>query len=171
MPTKPFTIDRGEAAYLFDVDEKSITAWQKRKIDPLPAQRASRRGYPNQYDPKILMQWRLRQEIAKYAGEDGTELLDLEQERARLAREQRVSQEMKNAQLRRETSPIEVIAWTLSKVGSQISAILDTIPGKVKRRVPKLSSAEVEIIKREIVKAQNIAAKVVVNLDDYKPDN
>jgi phage terminase Nu1 subunit (DNA packaging protein) len=159
-----------EAAYLLGVDEKTITAWQRRTIDPLPVQKADRRGQPNQYDPRLLVEWKIRQELAKVTGTDSGEILDLEQERARLAKEQRIAQELKNAQIRRETAPIEIISFMLSKIGAQVSAILDTIPGKVKRRVPKLSSAEIEIIKREIVKAQNVAAKVTVNVDDYQPD-
>lgn len=167
---KPFTITKGEAAYLLGVDERTLTTWQGRTIDPLPVQRADRRGQANTYDPRLLLQWMVRQELVKVTGTESGEILDLEQERARLAKEQRISQELKNAQTRHETAPIEIIAWTLSKVGSQISAILDAIPGKVKRRVPQLSSAEIEIIKREIVRAQNVAAKASVSVEDYEPD-
>lgn len=78
--------------------------------------------------------------------------------------------ELDLAQKNRELAPIAVIEWTLNRIGSQIAAILETIPGKVKRRLPSLSAAEIEIIKREIVKAQNMAARVTVDLDGYRAD-
>lgn len=92
---------------------------------------------------------------------DSTEL-------ALLRREQRIGQELKNAQLRRELAPIDVLEFSLNKAGSQISAILEAIPQKVKRRVPSLQHAQIEIIKREVVKCQNMASRVTVNLDEYR---
>lgn len=77
---------------------------------------------------------------------------------------------LKEAEIRRQTAPIAVIRWVLSRVAAQISAALEPVPGKVKRRLPKLTAAEIEIIKREIVKAQNMAARVTVDLNDYDPD-
>jgi phage terminase Nu1 subunit (DNA packaging protein) len=95
------------------------------------------------------------------------EALEAEREKVLLTREQRIGQELKNAQTRRELAPVQLIEWTLSRIGSQISAIFDSIPLKVKKLMPKLSASEIELIKRELVKAQNAAARVTVNLDEY----
>lgn len=89
------------------------------------------------------------------------------EEKLALAREQREGQALKNAQMRRELAPVGVIEWALQKVAGQISAILESIPPKVKKVVPRLTAQEVEHIAREVVKAQNAAARVTVDLDEY----
>ena len=92
---------------------------------------------------------------------------ELEAENILLTRERRIAQELKNAQTRRELAPVALIDWTLSKVGGQIAAILESLPLKVKKLLPRLTATEVEHIKREVVKAQNAAARVTVDLDEY----
>ncbi len=103
--------------------------------------------------------------------EGDLDLLDLEQERAKNLQVDTRIKELKEQQIRRETAPIALIEWTLGKVGSQIGSILDGIPLKVKRRIPKLSAAEIEVIKREVVQAQNVAARIAVNLDEYESEH
>ena len=93
------------------------------------------------------------------------------EEKTKLIRQQRIAQEMKNEQARRELAPVSLISWTLSKVGSQIAAILESIPLKVKTVAARLSAIEIEQIRREIVKAQNAAASVDVDLDEYYGTN
>lgn len=93
--------------------------------------------------------------------------LDAEREKLLLVREQRIGQELKNAASRRESAPVALIDWVLSKVGGQIAAILESVPLKVKRLLPRLTATEIEHIKRELVKAQNAAAHVTVDLDEY----
>lgn len=97
------------------------------------------------------------------------ERLELDSERAKLAAQQAENTFLKNAKLRRELAPIVVIEWVLGKIGGQISAILGSVPLKVKRRVPRLNSTEIEVIRGEIVKAQNACAKITVDLDEFKP--
>ena len=85
MASKPFTIDQAQAAYLLGVDSRSISTWAKRSIDPLPIAKQGKRGQPNEYDPAALVLWFVRNELSKLSIEDG-ELLDLNNERAKLAR-------------------------------------------------------------------------------------
>lgn len=84
--------------------------------------------------------------------------LDLAAERAGLAKAQRERVEMLNAEKRRELAPVVLIEEVLTKAASRIAAIFDAIPGMVRRRVPKLSSADVDLIAGEIAKARNIVA-------------
>jgi phage terminase Nu1 subunit (DNA packaging protein) len=109
---------------------------------------------------------RVANALAK-AEQQGVSNTDAEQEKLLLVRAQREGQELKNAQTRNELAPIDLISWTLSKVAGQISAILDAVPLKVKNIAPRLTAAEVEHIRREIVRAKNAAASVGVNLDEY----
>lgn len=101
----------------------------------------------------------------------GDDEVNAELEKALLTRAQRVGQEIKNAERQRELAPVALIEWTLAKVGGQIAAILESVPLKVKRVLPKLTATEVEHIKREVVKAQNVAAGIVVDLDEYYERN
>lgn len=165
-----FTITKRQAAYLLEVDERTLTRWQERADDPMPVKARGKRGQPNLYDPRELLRWKVRQELGRLTVDDDGQVIDYEKERARLTKEQADNTALRNAQLRRSLAPIAALEWALGRAGAQISAILDAIPLKVKRRVPKLTASEVEIIKREITKAQNMAARVVVDLDEYSAD-
>lgn len=89
------------------------------------------------------------------------------EEKLRLTKAQAEGQELKNAQLRKELAPVDVIEWVIGKAGGQISAILDALPSRLKKRNPKLTASNIENIRREIVKAQNAAAQMTVDLDEY----
>lgn len=101
----------------------------------------------------------LREQAAGRAG-DGEGELDLVTERAGLAKAQRERIEMQNAVTRGELAPVALIEEVLSKAGSRIAGILDSIPGAVRRRVPSLSADEVGRIAGEIARVRNIAAAV-----------
>lgn len=74
--------------------------------------------------------------------------------------------ELREAQLRNELAPVETLTWALSNLGSQISAILETIPAKLKRQVPTLTATDLDLIRKEIIKTQNAAARVQLELPD-----
>ena len=75
---------------------------------------------------------------------------------------------LKNAVLKRENAPIAMLEWIVGQLGSQISATLESIPIKLKRRCPHLKTTDLQMVKEEIVKCQNIAAEVHVDLDAYE---
>jgi len=94
----------------------------------------------------------------------------IEKEKAELTwtRERAEGQRLKNAQMRRELAPVEMVVWALGSVAGQVTAILGTLPAKLKRSQPKLSADEINIVKSEIVKAQNACAKEVeIAWDDF----
>jgi phage terminase Nu1 subunit (DNA packaging protein) len=93
------------------------------------------------------------------------------EEKLRLTKAQAEGQELKNAQLRKELAPVDVIEWVIGKAGGQISAILDALPSQLKKRNPKLTASNIETIRREIVKAQNAASQMTVDLDEYYERN
>lgn len=93
---------------------------------------------------------------------------NFDREKARETKERADNLELKNAQIRRETVPVELMSWTLGKIGSQMSAILESIPVKIKRRMASLGATEVDIIKGEVAKCQNLCAEVKVNFDEYE---
>ena len=97
--------------------------------------------------------------------------VNLELERAKNLRVDTAIKERKRDAIDRTVAPVHLLEWVLSGVGSQISALLGTIPQKIKRRVPRLSATEIGLIEKEIIKCQNIAANVTVDLDAYESAN
>jgi phage terminase Nu1 subunit (DNA packaging protein) len=73
---------------------------------------------------------------------------------------------IKEQQLLGELAPINVLEWALASVCAQIGAILETLPAKLKRRLPQLNAADLEIIRKEIAKTRNVAAAVRLDLAD-----
>lgn len=88
--------------------------------------------------------------------------LDLATERARLAKEQADRLAMQNQVTRKELAPTYLLEEILVRAGTRAGAILDTIPGMVKRRVPSLRAGDIAAIGREVAKARNIAASMTL---------
>lgn len=77
------------------------------------------------------------------AGRLGSELggLDLVQERAALAREQRLGIEIKNALARSEFAPVSLLSEVLATVSQAVVERFDQLPGVLEKSCPDLPSA------------------------------
>lgn len=109
----------------------------------------------------------LERDLARRLPSDAEDLI-VEQAKADLAfkREQGETQRLKNEQLRRELAPVQALTLTLANLAAQIAAILEPLPGKIKRRLPKLNKTDLQVIQREIVKAQNTCAELKLDFDE-----
>lgn len=83
---------------------------------------------------------------------------ELSVERARLAKEQADKVAMQNAVTRGELAPVVLIEEVLTKAASRVAGIFDAIPGMIRRRVPRLTTEELELVAGEIAKARNVVA-------------
>lgn len=125
------------------------------------------------YEIKDVLENRLQHQAKKHEAANAQPMDDVEMVRAEreeklaLTKAQRVGQELKNQQLSKELAPVSVIEYVVGKAGGQISAILDALPMQIKKRNSKLTATDIEVIKREIVKAQNAASQMTVDLDEY----
>ncbi len=146
-------------AKIFNLTPRRIQQLAKEGIIP----KAARGRYP------LLgaVQGYVRYLQARSFSKEAEDLGDLQTERTRLTKANADKIEIEVKQLQNDLAPIELITWTLNKVGSQIASILDAIPLKAKRRIPDLTNAQVELLRREVIKAQNVASKVTVDLDEY----
>ena len=107
-----------------------------------------------------LRQWllaycaRLREQAA---GRMGSEVggLDLAQERAALAREQRMGIEIKNAVLRGEYAPIQLLAEVLASASQAVAERFDHLPGMLKKSVPDMTDAARDQVMTAIAAARN----------------
>lgn len=161
-------MNMAQVCSMFRVDRRTIQKWAKSEDDPFPYFEVGKgRGSPSKFDPQEVLQWALRQEMSKVVTTEDGEYIDSEYQKARLVKEQADKESLMNAQRRRETAPIDYLNWALNKVSSQIASILAAVPLKVKRRIPDLSATEIDLIKKEIVVAQNAASRITIDLDDY----
>ena len=64
----------------------------------------------------------------------------------------------------------EFCMYALSKLASQISSIMDSLPLTMQRQFPAMTPAMLDGIKREVVKACNASARVADNLPQILAD-
>lgn len=136
----------------------SVQAFDKWGVEPV-----AKIGRENFYTMRSVLDNRLANQRQKQASNADPE--DYDAQRTRLTKEQADQLEMKNAVMRREQAPVELLQWALDELSQRISAILGAIPSKVKKRVPSLTAGEMTNITREIVKAQNAASKAELPWD------
>jgi len=87
---------------------------------------------------------------------------DTNTERARLLKAQADKLERENRIADGLVAPVYQLTDALVNVLSQQVAILEAIPNNVKRKNPAISAREIEVIKKEIAKARNLAADVTI---------
>ena len=152
-------------ARLFDLTVRRVQQLAKAGIIP--------RGKRDQYPLAASVQGYIRFLKGDKAQQEAFLDVEVDVNRARVANLHIDTEikRLKKEELERRNAPIDVIAWVLGQVSGQISPLLEAIPLKVSRRVPGLSATEIEIITREIIKAQNAAAAVTIKLDEYRPNS
>jgi phage terminase Nu1 subunit (DNA packaging protein) len=108
---------------------------------------------------------RLREQAAGRLGaEEGG--LDLVQERAALAREQRIAQELKNAIARGEYAPIGLLADVLALASSSIVDRFEQLDGQMKKTCPQLPSEALDTVHAVLAEARNEWIKATATLVD-----
>jgi phage terminase Nu1 subunit (DNA packaging protein) len=96
---------------------------------------------------------RLREQAAGRQGEEGG--LDLVQERAALAREQRIGQAIKNAIAQGEFAPIGLLADVLGQASAAVVDRFDALPGLLRKACPDLPAEARDAIGGVIAAARN----------------
>lgn len=96
---------------------------------------------------------RLRDQAAGRLGE--TMGLDLVQERAALAREQRIGQEIKNAVARKEYAPVGLLADVLGMASSAVVDRFDQVEGMLRKSCPDLPDEAKTVIQQVLADARN----------------
>ena len=119
---------------------------------------------------------RLREMAAGRLGSSGTGGLDLVQERAALAREQRISQELKNAVARGEYAPIAVLADVLGQASSAVVDRLDQVEGSLRKACPEISDDVMLTVLGALTSARNEWVRatnslIETSMDDREQDD
>lgn len=100
--------------------------------------------------------------------------LDLAQERAALAREQRIAVELRNAVARGEYAPIRSLAEVLATASQAIAERFEHLPGNIKKACPELPPAAIEQVMAAVASARNewvrqtsaLVAQTIVSTED-----
>jgi hypothetical protein len=100
------------------------------------------------------------------SGKSGSDQNELERARTENLDADTRLKAIKEQELLGQLAPISALEWALSSICSQIGATLETLPAKLKRRLPQLNAADLEIIRKEIAKTRNAAAAVRLDLGD-----
>lgn len=111
--------------------------------------------------------YRIREQAA---GRMGSEVggLDLVQERAALARSQRISQDMKNDVARREFSPVGALADVLGMASGAVVDRFDQLEAALKKSCPTLADDAKATVMQVIASARNEWIKSTARLvDDF----
>ncbi|MBO2556560.1 terminase small subunit [Shewanella algae] len=105
--------------------------------------------------------------VAAINPDDDPDKPNIDYERYRLTKAQADGQELKNEKERKEVVETAFATFVLGRTAAQMASILDQIPLRIKRKFPDLPPARIDAIKAEIIKAQNIAAEVGGQLEDW----
>ncbi|ATO76895.1 TPA: terminase small subunit [Escherichia coli] len=144
----------------------SATAFDKWGVTPV-----ERKGREAFYDVASVIDNRVNNAISQLTngkGEiDDDELLRV---RIRLLTAQAEAQELKNERDRGDVIDTEFCMYALSKLASQISSIMDSLPLTMQRSFPQMTPAMLDGLKKEVVKACNACAGVADNLPQILAD-
>ncbi len=142
----------------------SATAFDKWGVTPV-----ERKGREAFYDVASVIDNRVNNAISQLTNDKGDidddELLRV---RIRLLTAQAEAQELKNERDRGDVIDTEFCLYALSKLASQISSIMDSLPLTMQRSFPQI--AMLDRLKREVVKACNASARVADNLPQILAD-
>lgn len=90
--------------------------------------------------------------------------LDLAQERAWLAREQRIAVEMRNAITRGEYAPIQLLGEVLAGASQAVAERFDHLPGQLRKSCPDLPQQALDQVMKTIAEARNEWVRQTVEL-------
>ncbi|MBB8899651.1 terminase small subunit [Escherichia coli] len=145
----------------------SATAFDKWGVTPV-----ERKGREAFYDVASVIDNRVSNAINQITDDKG-EIDDdqLLRVRIRLLTAQAEAQELKNERDRGDVIDTEFCMYALSKLASQISSIMDSIPLTMQRSFPQMTPAMLDGLKKEVVRACNACTKLDENiprmLSDY----
>ena len=89
------------------------------------------------------------------AGRASSGDLDLAQERAGLARQQRIGQQIKNAVAQGEYAPVGLLGDVLAAASAAVVDRFDGLPGQLRKACPDLPAEAREVVERTIASARN----------------
>lgn len=153
-------INQKELAAFLKVSPNTIRTYVREGVI---AGATSKRGYNLQDAVVSRDQWRLRT-TRQTSQADEKPVDDLDKVKVAIEEQKLQKLRTENARALRELVPVSVLEVYASKLGSTVKDGLDSLVGSVKKRLPHLRSAELNMIRQEIAKTSNALA-------DFDPNN
>lgn len=88
--------------------------------------------------------------------------LNLAEERAGLAREQKYLAQLRKQQVLGEWAPIDNLTLALSRVTAQMASAMETIPVQLKRQFPAMTAEQLDLVREELARGRNLLVSVGV---------
>lgn len=130
----------------------ALLGLSSRRISQLSEEGIAVRIGPGTFDAAVTIQNYIRH-VAGKAGNAASNL-DLNAEKARLAKEQADGQAMKNAQLRGELVEAEAVAQEWESIVADVRSAMLAVPGRLRRRAGgALDAAAISLVDHEIREA------------------
>ena len=155
------TWNQKTAAYVAGTTERTLRNWNS--LENPPPCIPGRRGKPAVYPAQEFVAWLIEFRLGQITG--SADAGDPQQMRARLDRLRGDAVELDLKVKSGEFAPIDTIRDVLGDVASQIKAILESLPRKIKNAQPALNARSMRIIHSEIIKAMNACSEVRVEFD------
>ncbi len=149
-PAKAKTVTQAEAGIHLGITDRAVR-------DLLTEFQMPRKGFDLD-ELRLNYLSKLRESAA--GRERSEESIDAEREMARLTKERADKLAMENEQTRGDLIPAEVATMLFAALATDMAAVLDNLPAKIKRQIPGIASSDMEMVKREIVRAQNEASEI-----------
>lgn len=133
-----------------------------RRISQLSGEGIAVRVGPGTFDAAVTIQNYIRHVTGKAGSRESN--LDLNAEKARLAKEQADGQAMKNAQLRGELVEADAVAQEWEGIIADVRSAMLAIPGRIRRRAGgALDAAAISLVDHEIREALTALAEPDAN--------
>jgi len=146
----------------------SGAAFDKWKVQPI--ERIGREAFftvqdvlKNRMDHKLAQLESRKTPIDDADGEKINPLL----EKSKLDREKRIGQELKNDTTKGNLFPLSAGRYVFSRIGAEMAAVLESLPAKIKRVMPKVTATQINEVKKEIAKARNSCVDIPDRLDEF----
>ncbi|EON2963377.1 terminase small subunit [Escherichia coli] len=168
-------VNKKKLAEIFECDVRTITGWQSQGLRVLSGGGKGIEAiewYAQR--EKDIENEKLRKELEdlRAAAESDLQPGTIDYERYRLTKAQADAQELKNAREEGLVLETELFTFILQRVAQEISGILVRVPLTLQRKYPDISPSHLDVVKTEIAKASNVAAKAGENvgrwIDDFR---
>lgn len=136
-------VTQAELAQLHGVSHVTIRNWEH---EGMPVAKRGRSGVSGKYDVAATVEWRVAREVGKVEARQNKQKLNIEDERARLVKEQADAQALKNEVSRGRLLDIDVVVMAWAEQIANAKSQFRAVKSKLKTRLPKLTTKELNLI-------------------------
>lgn len=162
-------VSRSQVADVLGVTTRTLQNWNIPQADGPDRKAVWHRGEDvREYVERVAYEKGLaagRGQGPAFADDDGLQI-DVELEKARKLKAERIGQEIKNAQALGELAPVDMLTSALGDAISHMNTHLESVPASIKRVWPECPGHVLDAIEREIAKLRGTIADARIEFTD-----